>query len=117
MLEKLLRIDKIKKYPEDTDLLEDVIVENKQAMEMTSIYNGILSGTMDTFASVISNNLNIVMKIFGNCYHCYVYSYHDRKFLWYERKSQRNAFCRKPIWFRYRAFLYFVIDFDRCLYI
>ena len=62
VLEKLLRIDKIKKYPEDTDLLEDVIVENKQAMEMTSIYNGILSGTMDTFASVISNNLNIVMK-------------------------------------------------------
>ena len=61
VLEKLLRIDKIKKYPEDTDLLEDVIVENKQAMEMTSIYNGILSGTMDTFASVISNNLNIVM--------------------------------------------------------
>ena len=46
VLEKLLRIDKIKKYPEDTDLLEDVIVENKQAMEMTSIYNGILSGTM-----------------------------------------------------------------------
>ena len=43
VLEKLLRIDKIKKYPEDTDLLEDVIVENKQAMEMTSIYNGILS--------------------------------------------------------------------------
>ena len=62
VLERLLKIDKIKKYPEDTDLLEDVIIENKQAMEMTSIYNGILSGTMDTFASVISNNLNIVMK-------------------------------------------------------
>ena len=62
VLERLLKLDKIKKYPEDTDLLEDVIIENKQAMEMTSIYNGILSGTMDTFASVISNNLNIVMK-------------------------------------------------------
>ena len=62
VLERLLKIDKIKKYPEDTDLLEDVIIENRQAMEMTSIYNGILSGTMDTFASVISNNLNIVMK-------------------------------------------------------
>ena len=56
VLEKLLRIDKIKKYPEDTDLLEDVIVENKQAMEMTSIYNGFLSGTMDSCASVISYN-------------------------------------------------------------
>ena len=62
VLEKLLRIEKIKKYPEDTDLLEDVIVENKQAIEMANIYSGILSGTMDAFASVISNNLNIVMK-------------------------------------------------------
>ena len=62
VLEKLLRIEKIKKYPEDTDLLEDVIVENKQAIEMANIYSGIQSGTMDAFASVISNNLNIVMK-------------------------------------------------------
>ena len=62
VLEKLLRIEKIKKYPEDTDLLEDVIVENKQAIEMANIYSGILSGTMDAFAAVISNNLNIVMK-------------------------------------------------------
>ena len=62
VLEKLLRIEKIKKYPEDTDLMEDVIVENKQAIEMANIYSGILSGTMDAFASVISNNLNIVMK-------------------------------------------------------
>ena len=62
VLEKLMRIEKIKKYPEDTDLLEDVIVENKQAIEMANIYSGILSGTMDAFASVISNNLNIVMK-------------------------------------------------------
>lgn len=62
VLEKLLRNDGIKKYPEDTDLLEDVIVENKQAIEMANIYSGILSGMMDAFASVISNNLNIVMK-------------------------------------------------------
>ena len=62
VLEKLLKNEKIKKYPEDTDLLEDVIIENKQAIEMANIYSGILSGTMDAFASVISNNLNIVMK-------------------------------------------------------
>lgn len=62
VLEKLLKNDNIKKFPEDTDLLEDVIVENKQAIEMTNIYSGILSGMMDAFASVISNNLNIVMK-------------------------------------------------------
>lgn len=63
VLEKLLRTDLIKKYPDDADLLEDVIVENKQAIEMANIYSGILSGMMDAFASVISNNLNIVMKV------------------------------------------------------
>ena len=62
VLEKLLRTEKIKKYPEDEDLLEDVIVENKQAIEMAKIYSDILSGTMDAFASVISNNLNVFMK-------------------------------------------------------
>lgn len=62
VLEKLFRLDKIKKYPEDEDLLEDVIVENKQAIEMANIYSGILSGTMGTFASIISNNLNVSMK-------------------------------------------------------
>lgn len=63
VLEKILRINIIKKYTEDEDLLEDVIIENKQAIEMANIYSGILSGTMDAFASIISNNLNIVMKL------------------------------------------------------
>ncbi len=63
VLEKLFRYDFIKKYPDDSDLLDDVIVENKQAIEMANIYSGILSGMMDAFASVISNNLNIVMKV------------------------------------------------------
>ncbi|MEA4895847.1 MAG: magnesium transporter CorA family protein [Oscillospiraceae bacterium] len=63
VLEKLSRYDIIRKYPDDSDLLEDVIVENKQAIEMANIYSGILSGMMDAFASVISNNLNIVMKV------------------------------------------------------
>jgi magnesium transporter len=62
VLEKLLKTERVKKYPEDEDLLEDVIVENRQAIEMANIYSGILSGMMDAFASVISNNLNIVMK-------------------------------------------------------
>ena len=62
VLEKLLKVESIKKYPEDTELLEDVIIENKQAIEMANIYSGILSSMMGTFASVISNNLNIVMK-------------------------------------------------------
>lgn len=63
VLEKLLKVESIKQYPEDTDLLEDVIIENKQAIEMANIYSGILSSMMGTFASVISNNLNVVMKV------------------------------------------------------
>ena len=56
----------IKLYEEDQDLLEDVLIEIKQAIEMSSIYLNILSGTMDAFASVISNNLNIVMKVLAS---------------------------------------------------
>ena len=62
MLEKLRKHIGLRHYEEDEELLEDVIIENKQAIEMANIYSGILSGTMDAFASVISNNLNIVMK-------------------------------------------------------
>ncbi|WP_195277084.1 magnesium transporter CorA family protein [Anaerotruncus rubiinfantis] len=62
-LEKILRGRIIKLYEEDEDLLEDVLIEVKQAIEMCNIYSNILSGTMDAFASVISNNLNIVMKV------------------------------------------------------
>jgi len=62
VLERLLKTNMVKRYPEDEELLEDVIVENKQAIEMCAIYREILTGTMDAFASVISNNLNIVMK-------------------------------------------------------
>ncbi|OOO63130.1 magnesium transporter, partial [Clostridium tepidum] len=65
-LEKMLKLDIIQKYPEDQDVLEDVIIENKQAIEMANIYSNILSGTMDAFASVISNNLNIVMKFLAS---------------------------------------------------
>ena len=63
VLEKLLRTELIKKYPEDAELLEDVIVENKQAIEMASVYSGILSETRDAFSSIISNNQNTVMKV------------------------------------------------------
>lgn len=63
VLEKLLKVESLRKYEEDTDLLEDVIIENKQAIEMTNIYSNILVGTMDTFASIISNNQNTVMKL------------------------------------------------------
>ena len=63
VMERMMRMEMLRKYPEDSDLLEDVIIENKQAMEMCSIYRNIISSTMDAFASIISNNLNIVMKV------------------------------------------------------
>lgn len=62
VFEKMLKLENIKHYPEDEDLLEDLIIENKQAIEMANIYNGILTGIMGTFASIISNNQNNVMK-------------------------------------------------------
>lgn len=62
VLERIIKIDRIKMYPEDADYLEDVIIENKQAIEMASIYTGILGSTMDAVSSVINNNMNDVMK-------------------------------------------------------
>ena len=58
------RIKNLKEYRGtfDTDLFEDVEIELKQALEMTNIYSDILSGMMDAYASVISNNLNVIMK-------------------------------------------------------
>ncbi|MES9705387.1 magnesium transporter CorA family protein, partial [Bacillus toyonensis] len=61
VIQKLMRNSTfIKMYEDDQDLLEDVLIENKQAIEMAEIYSHILSGMMNTFSSVISNNLNSV---------------------------------------------------------
>ena len=62
VMEKTLRGKIIKLYAEDEDILEDAIIENKQAIEMAKIYSDILNGTMDAYASIISNNMNGVMK-------------------------------------------------------
>lgn len=61
--QKITKGHHLRLYEEDQELLEDVIIENRQAIEMAEIYTPILSGLMDTFASVISNNVNHVMKI------------------------------------------------------
>ncbi len=62
LMVRLQRSQIFTRYAEDEDLLEDVITENQQAIEMTNISNNILSSMMDAFASIISNNLNVVMK-------------------------------------------------------
>ena len=61
-LEKIYRGRVIKLYEEDQDLLEDVLIEFKQAVEMSGTYSSILQETMDAFSSIISNNMNQVMK-------------------------------------------------------
>ena len=63
VLERLMRLESVKKYPEDEELIEDAIVENKQAIEMANVYSSILDVTMEAYSSVISNNLNSVMKV------------------------------------------------------
>ncbi len=62
-LEKILRGRIVTLYEEDQDLLEDVLIEVRQAIEMANIYSSIISRMMDAFASVISNNLNVIMKV------------------------------------------------------
>jgi magnesium transporter len=63
MIERLQRIQLFKKFPEDQDLLDDVLTENQQAVAMTDISGNILSQMMDAFASMISNNQNNVIKL------------------------------------------------------
>ena len=66
MIQRLRQIKLFNTYPEDEDLLEDVLAETQQAIEMTYIESNILSSMMDAFASIISNNLNSVMKLLAS---------------------------------------------------
>lgn len=62
ILDRLSRGNVIDLYEEDQDLLEDAIIENKQGIETANIYREIISSMTDTYATIISNNLNEVMK-------------------------------------------------------
>lgn len=62
VLDRLTRYERIKQYPEDKELLDDVIVENRQAIEMTNIYRDIIHGARDLVSTIINNRLNNVMK-------------------------------------------------------
>ena len=66
VMEKTARGKILKSYEEDDEILEDAIVENRQAIEMSKIYSEVLNGTMDAYASIISNNLNVVMKFLAS---------------------------------------------------
>lgn len=62
VLERLTRYSRIEQYPEDKELLDDVIVENKQALEMTGIYRDIIHGARELVSTIINNQLNSAMK-------------------------------------------------------
>ncbi|MBQ8681641.1 MAG: magnesium transporter CorA family protein [Bacilli bacterium] len=62
VLDKLSKGNTITLYDEDVELLEDTMIENKQGIEMCTIYKEILSSITDTYATIVSNNLNVVMK-------------------------------------------------------
>lgn len=63
VIEKLNKQNYLKKYEEDQDVIEDAGIENKQAAEMCSIYREIMNGTMEAYGTIISNNLNDIMKV------------------------------------------------------
>ena len=63
MMERVQRVQIFNHYEEDQDLLEDVLTENQQAIQMTNIATELLSAMMDAFASIISNNMNSIMKL------------------------------------------------------
>jgi magnesium transporter len=62
VLDRLTRYKRLEQYPEDKELLDDVIIENKQAIEMTGIYRDIINGTRELMSSVLDKRLNNVMK-------------------------------------------------------
>ena len=62
VLNRIMRTPSIKKYPEDDELLHDIVIEYEQAIEVSGIYSSILTGMMDAYASVIGNNQNLIMK-------------------------------------------------------
>lgn len=62
VLERLKNSEAFRQFPDDVALIDDAMIENRQAIEMSSIHREILNGTLDTYASVISNNVNAVMK-------------------------------------------------------
>ena len=66
VMQRLQKSQLFSRFEEDEELLEDVLIENSQALEMTQISENILGQDMDAYASIISNNLNVVMKFLAS---------------------------------------------------
>jgi magnesium transporter len=63
VLESVMKGRTVKLFEGDEEILENIIIENEQAVEMVSVYNAIISETLDAYTSIVSNNLNVVMKV------------------------------------------------------
>lgn len=96
--------------------MEDVIIENKQAMEMTDIYHNILRSTMSLFGSIIDNNLNQVMKFLARSRLFLELANDDLGIVWYERQWCWNAVCDESIWVCSNLDFFFDRLFDRGVY-
>lgn len=66
VLERLTRYERIEQYPEDKELLDDVIIENRQAIEMTNIYRDIIHGSRELVSTIINNRMNNIMKFLAS---------------------------------------------------
>ncbi|MBN4936238.1 magnesium transporter CorA family protein, partial [Staphylococcus sp. EG-SA-6] len=62
IIKKLFRLPAIKRFEEDEDLLEDLVIENNQAIETTELYTGILESITTSYSSLLSNEMNNIMK-------------------------------------------------------
>jgi magnesium transporter len=84
LMMKLERTNFLGLNEEEREFLQDLIVDTSQALEMANIYTNILSSTMDAFASIISNNLNSVMKRLTFHHHHSFTAYSCHEYLWNE---------------------------------
>jgi magnesium transporter len=66
VLSKLLSGRFIRLTDDDIELLNDVQIENKQALEMTKVFTSTLANTMDAYASIVNNNVNVIMKFLAS---------------------------------------------------
>ena len=103
MLDRLTRYKRLEQYPDDMELLDDVIVEIRQAIEMTGIYRDDIKGTRELFSAVLDNRLNNTMKMadFGHADHGG--ADRDLGAIRHERQPGQHAVCGQFVRVRHRV--------------
>ena len=108
LLAKMTRTNFLKINEEEEEFLEDLMVDNSQALEMANIYSNILASTMDTFASIIAN-----IKKISDCYYRVEFSGACSQHFWHERSQRIRTFtlcilcsCSAFVYYCHRYWLY-----------